>query len=52
MPEGGTLTIYAEKEDKKTKIYFKDTGLGIPKGNIEKYFKRYLLQKPRAQVWG
>ncbi len=52
MPEGGTLTIYAENEDKMTKIYFKDTGLGIPKENIEKIFQPLFTTKARGTGLG
>lgn len=52
MPEGGTLTIYAEKDDKMTKIYFKDTGVGIPKENIEKIFQPLFTTKAKGTGLG
>ncbi|MCX8188518.1 MAG: GAF domain-containing protein [Nitrososphaeria archaeon] len=52
MPEGGTLTIYAEKEENKTKIYFKDTGIGIPKENLEKLFQPLFTTKAKGTGLG
>lgn len=52
MPEGGTLTIYAEKEDNMTKIFFKDTGVGIPKENLEKIFQPLFTTKAKGTGLG
>lgn len=52
MPEGGTLTISAEQEDNVTKIYFKDTGVGIPKENIEKIFQPLFTTKAKGTGLG
>ncbi|MEM3786141.1 MAG: ATP-binding protein, partial [Nitrososphaeria archaeon] len=52
MPEGGTLTIYAEKEDNMTKIFFKDTGAGIPKENLEKIFQPLFTTKAKGTGLG
>ncbi|MEG8989136.1 ATP-binding protein [Ignavibacteria bacterium 4148-Me] len=46
MPDGGTITISTKKEekDKKVKILFSDTGLGIAESLKEKIFEPFFTQ--------
>lgn len=42
MPDGGIVYVSTKREDKKAKIYFKDSGLGIPEGFKEKIFEPFM----------
>lgn len=42
MPEGGSIHISTKKEDKKVKIFIKDSGLGIPEGFKDKIFEPFM----------
>ena len=46
MLEGGTLTIEAERMDKKIVLKISDTGVGIPEEEIPKLFKPFCSMKP------
>jgi signal transduction histidine kinase len=45
MPDGGQLTIRAQKEESRMRIYFEDTGVGIIKENIGKLFTPFFTTK-------
>jgi len=40
-PEGGTITVSIEEEEKYLHLIVKDTGIGIPKEKIPKLFQRF-----------
>lgn len=42
MPDGGKINVYTKREDKRIKIFFKDSGLGIPEGFKEKIFEPFM----------
>ena len=42
MPDGGIVHVSTKREDKKVRIYFKDSGLGIPEGFKEKIFEPFM----------
>jgi two-component system sensor histidine kinase PilS (NtrC family) len=51
MPEGGKLTISVEKPDRQSghvQIVFRDSGLGIPPGEIERIFEPFFTTKRRG----
>ncbi len=64
MPEGGFFTIKAENTDKKTdqalslndrnyiKLTVKDSGVGIPKKNLQKIFDPYFTTKDKGNGLG
>ncbi|PMP97906.1 MAG: hypothetical protein C0169_01660 [Thermodesulfobacterium geofontis] len=41
--KGDTIFIKTEKEDKFVKIIIKDTGVGIPKEDLNRIFELFLL---------
>ena len=45
MPNGGTLTLTARKEDSDALIEIRDEGSGIPKDVQEKIFELYFTTK-------
>ena len=42
MPEGGTINVYTKRDDKRVKIFFQDSGLGIPDGFKDKIFEPFM----------
>jgi len=52
MPEGGTLTIYSGIEGDKKVVYFRDTGIGIPKENLDKIFQPLFTTKAKGTGLG
>lgn len=54
MPEGGTLTIRAERsqDDRSVVIQVEDTGCGIPQESISKLFTPFFTTKPVGQGTG
>jgi signal transduction histidine kinase len=45
MPQGGTLTIQAQKEGRHVQVSFTDTGVGIPPEHREKVFYPFFSTK-------
>jgi len=54
MPDGGTLTIQADPSPDRQSVVVqvKDTGYGIPPGNIKKLFSPFFTTKPVGQGTG
>lgn len=42
MTEGGTINIFTKRDDKRVKIFFQDSGLGIPEGFKDKIFEPFM----------
>jgi PAS domain S-box-containing protein len=52
-PKGGSITIFANKEDGYIHINVKDTGIGIPKGMIDNLFQRfYQIDSSQKRKYG
>ena len=52
-PDGGKITVSAKEEHGKVEISVKDTGIGIPKQDIERIFDRfYRVDKARSRARG
>nr|MDO8135174.1 ATP-binding protein [Candidatus Njordarchaeum guaymaensis] len=52
MPDGGQLTIRSEPTENATIISIEDTGVGIPKENLDKLFQPLFTTKPRGTGFG
>ena len=52
MPDGGLLTIRASETDKIVLVSIHDTGVGIPKENLDKVFTAMFTTKARGQGFG
>gem|GEM_PF-1461286 len=52
MPEGGQLTIQTSKKEGEALISFQDTGVGIPKENINRLFDPFFTTKSKGQGLG
>lgn len=52
MPSGGTLTIATFNEDGFAKVQFVDTGIGIPKENLNKIFDAFFTTKGKVSGVG
>jgi signal transduction histidine kinase len=52
MPNGGSLKIRAWVEGGAAFISFEDTGVGIPRENLEKLFRPLFTTKARGQGFG
>ena len=48
MPKGGKLTLKSKETNGKLEIAFTDTGVGIPKNNLEKIGKPLFTTKPKG----
>jgi signal transduction histidine kinase len=52
-PKGGSITIFANKEDEYIHINIKDTGIGIPKDMIDNLFQRfYQIDSSQKRKYG
>ncbi len=45
MPDGGTLTIKTETDRRMNRIHIQDTGMGIPRENLEHVFQPFFTTK-------
>jgi len=52
MPDGGRLTISATRAENATLVRFKDTGIGIPKENLEKLCMPLFTTKAKGMGFG
>ncbi len=52
MPKGGKLKITGNYNEKDVRIGFKDTGVGIPRGNLVKIFSPLFTTKAKGQGFG
>jgi signal transduction histidine kinase len=52
MPNGGNLTVSANKEQDSVTITVEDTGEGIPKENMDKLFNPFFTTKSKGQGLG
>jgi signal transduction histidine kinase len=52
MPNGGTLKINAQRQDKQVWISVQDTGEGIPKEIQDKLFTPLFTTKSKGQGFG
>jgi len=52
MPDGGTLTVTTKEREGFVDVSFKDTGVGISKGNIQKIFDPLFTTKAKGQGLG
>ncbi len=52
MPEGGKLQIFTDYKDEHVLISFKDTGSGIPKGDLPRIFDPFFTTKPPGKGTG
>jgi len=52
MPEGGTLTVTTRTQGDRVQIEVTDTGVGIPKENLEKIFEPFFTTKQIGEGTG
>ncbi len=52
MPQGGTLTVSSEIEDKMIAVRFADTGVGIPEENLPKILDPFFTTKEQGKGTG
>ena len=52
-PDGGKITVHGKNEGGKVEISVQDTGIGIPKKDLERIFDRfYRVDKARSRARG
>lgn len=52
MPDGGDIHITTTKNEKEALIHVIDTGIGIPKENLEKIFSPFFTTKSQGSGFG
>jgi len=52
MPNGGTLKIWSRVSSGRVKVYFSDTGIGIPKENLKKIWVPLFTTKSKGMGLG
>jgi len=52
MPEGGSLTVSTEIEEKRAVVRFSDTGVGIPEENLPKILDPFFTTKEQGRGTG
>jgi two-component system NtrC family sensor kinase len=52
MPEGGTLTVSSQMEDRMAAVRFADTGVGIPQENLPKILDPFFTTKEQGRGTG
>ncbi len=52
MPKGGTLRIWSRISDNYVKVYFRDTGIGIPEENLDKIWGPLFTTKAKGMGLG
>ncbi|MEM3022698.1 MAG: ATP-binding protein, partial [Candidatus Bathyarchaeia archaeon] len=52
MPDGGSLKISASMDGGMASVSFEDTGVGIPRENLDKIFKPLFTTKAKGQGFG
>jgi two-component system sensor histidine kinase ChvG len=51
-PQGGTITLAAEREGKFVRIQVEDDGPGIPENKLEAIFDRFYSERPQSEKFG
>jgi PAS domain S-box-containing protein len=52
MPEGGTLTVRAERTSRGVELSIQDTGAGVPEQSLEHIFDKFFTTKPTGTGLG
>ena len=52
MPQGGTLTVHAERHDGRVEILVSDTGCGIPEEQMARIQEPFFTTKPQGNGLG
>jgi two-component system sensor histidine kinase ChvG len=51
-PEGGTVTVRAQREGRVVVVAVEDEGPGIPEGSEERIFERFYSERPESEKFG